>query len=112
MLTIDAYDETTLSDKRSENYANTDRERLNTVAESLRLRQGNNGSRSDVIEDGRKSSENDRRYNSAIRSEGTVTDQDIAKIGMMLTGELKPEYRDRFTPEGDLKEEYKVHTSK
>ena len=43
---------------------------------------------------------------------GTVTDQDIAKMGMMLTCELKPEYRDRFTPEGDLKEEYKVHTSK
>ena len=28
-------------------------------------------------------------------SKGTVTDQDIQKIGVMLTGELKPEYKNR-----------------
>jgi hypothetical protein len=63
-----------------------------------------------------KTDENRQKMIDAIiqryEQKGTVTDQDIAKMGMMLTCELKPEYKDRFTPEGDLKEEYKVHSSK
>ena len=62
-----------------------------------------------------KTDENRQKMINAIieryKMKGKVTDQDIAKMGMMLTCELKPEYRDRFTPEGDLKEEYKVPTS-
>lgn len=47
-----------------------------------------------------KTDENRQRMIEAIIAQydrkGTVSEQDIHKIGIMLTGDLKPEYRDRF----------------
>lgn len=51
-------------------YANTNREKLDTVVESLRLGQRNDSSGSDIAENRRKPSENDRRDNTTLRSEG------------------------------------------
>ncbi len=48
-----------------------------------------------------KTEENRQRMIEAIiyryDQKGEVTEQDIQKIGLMLTGDLKPEYRDRFS---------------